>query len=66
LGGAGARHGSDAAIDDTGRFDVLAEELALSQGVLIDSLRLLRLFLLDGFAIGLPVAGSAAVRGGSP
>ena len=66
LGGAGARHGSDAAVDETGRFDVLAEELAFSQGVLIYAPRLLRLFLLGGLVIGLPVVGLAAARVGSP
>jgi hypothetical protein len=47
-------------------LNVLAEELAFSQGVLIYALRLLRLVLLGGLAIGLPVVGSAAVRGGLP
>jgi hypothetical protein len=43
---------------------VLSEELAFSQSVLVYVLPLLRLLLLDGFLVGLPVA--SAVRKGFP
>lgn len=55
--------GSNAPVDNTLLIGVLPEELALSQGVLIYALPLLRL-LLGGFLIGLPVA--SAVRKGVP
>ena len=57
-------NGSNAPIDNTMLVGVLSEELAFSQGVLVDALPLLWLLLLDGFLVGPPVA--SAVRKGFP
>ena len=70
LGRAGSRDGSDAAIDDAFLVDILSKELALPQCVLVYALPLLRLLLLGGLAVGLPVAsavgwGSLCGLGGS-
>jgi hypothetical protein len=65
LGGASSRHGSDAAIDnDALLIEVLAKELALTQGVLIYAFPFMLLLPLRSFAVGLPVP--SAVRKVSP
>lgn len=61
---AASGNGSDAPVDNTMLIGVLSEELAFSKSVLVYALPLLRLLLLDGLVVGLPVA--SAVRKGFP
>jgi hypothetical protein len=64
LGRAGARHGTYAPIGDASPADVLAEELAFSQGILVYPFPLVRLLALSGFGIRFPV--TLALRLASP
>lgn len=58
LGGAGPRHRPNAAIGDGLFVGIVAEELALAQGVLVYALPLL-LLLLGGLSVGFPVPSAS-------